>query len=64
MVNFFSNYMNKKLTFFEFYGYYEIIINISKNINILFIGDAQAIHFVYKHFDTWQIDGYISKIDT
>ncbi len=44
--------MNKKLSFFEFNGYYEKIINTSKNINTLFICDAQAIHFVYKHFDT------------
>ncbi len=39
--------MNKKLSFFEFYGYYKIIIDISKNTNTLFICDAQAIHFVY-----------------
>lgn len=43
-----------------------VIIKLSliKNIDAIFICDAQAIHFVYQHFDTRQIDGYISKIDT
>jgi len=50
--DFFSNYMNKKLSVFEFYGYYKIIIDISKNIYTLFICDARAIHFVYQYFDT------------
>jgi len=49
---FFFKLYEQKVDFFEFYGCYEIIINISKNINTLFICDAQAIHFVYKHFDT------------
>jgi hypothetical protein len=34
-----------------------------KNIDTLFICDAQAIYFVYQHFDNQQIDGCISKID-
>jgi len=43
-----------------------VIIKLSliKNIDTLFTCDAQAIHFVYQRFDTLQIDGYISKIDT
>jgi len=42
--------MNKKLSFFSFM----VIIKLSliKSIDTLFICDAQAIHFVYQHFDT------------
>ncbi len=50
MVKCFSNYMNKKLSFFEFYGYYEIIINTSK-ISIHYSYVMNTVHKVYRQIE-------------
>jgi hypothetical protein len=46
--NVFSKYTNKRLPRFYVYGYYKIIINVSKNSNTLFT-HLWTIHSIYHH---------------
>jgi hypothetical protein len=57
--NFFPKYMDKKLPCFYAYGYYMIVVNVSKNNNIC---EQNSSHItIYFNFHMWQMDGYISK---
>ncbi len=55
---FFQSYMDKTLSHFWVYGYYNLVKCI-KNTNVLFTHGAWTIHFISSIFDAWQIDGCI-----
>jgi hypothetical protein len=54
--------MDKGLRGFYVYGYWKIIVNVSKNINTLLTCVSNAFH-VWLFFHTWQIDVAYEKID-
>jgi hypothetical protein len=53
--NVFSKYMDKKLPCFYAYGYYKIIVNVSKNSNICEQNSPYIT--IYFNFHMWQMDG-------
>ncbi len=54
----FSKSMEKRLPCFYVYGYYKIIVNVSKNSNTLFT-HLWTLHFIYHHLfsthDKWMV---------
>jgi len=58
--NLFSKYIDKKLSCFYAYGYYKIVVNVSKNSNIS-EQDSPCIT-IYFNFHMWQMDATYQKL--
>jgi hypothetical protein len=54
--------MDKGFLRFQVYGYYKVVITISKNTNKKLTLYEQYYLCIMPYFHTWQIYGYISKI--
>ncbi len=58
-----SKYVDKRSLCCQVYGYYKVIINVSKNTNKIFTLCEQILSMYYQ-FSTHDKYDYISKIDT